>query len=534
MSGRRGAAPLLLLLLAGCAVPLDPPPAGSPDGGGPPRQGQVLRLSSEDDVSTLDPARGYDVAAWSFEQMLFNTLVDYDEGTTLVPELAASWETSADGRRYTFMLRRDVRFASGRPFAAADVKYSLERLLKPSIHSQGAEFFEHVEGAAAYVKGEAKGIAGITTPADDRVEFALDGVDPLFLHKLAMPFAAVVDREAVERVGDVDFARQPAGTGPFVLAEWVYGQRLRLTRNPSYFRAGLPYLDGVELTIGVNSQLAWFKYQRGEIDIAGIPSAEFSRVMNDDRYRPLLLQRTTLRTQYLGINCELPPFDRVPVRRALNLAIDKQRLLDLADGRGVVAKSILPPDMPGAAPVPGYEHDPAAAREQVSAAGVGEGFTTTLWSTRDPEGSLRFAQSIQQDLLAIGIEVRIKPVDFPALIEAVRHRGQVPLFMLGWEADFPDPSNFLTVLLHSESRGSNNNAFYSNPAVDRLLDEAGPVLDPSRRFPLFQQAEAAIMRDAPWVPLFHPVSFIVRHPRVRDYELHPLRPSRVERTWLAW
>src|SRR6185295_7940478 len=177
--------------------------------------------------------------------------------------------------------------------------------------------------------GHAAEIRGITTPAPDRVEFALGAPDPLFLHKLAMPFASVVDREAVEREGDTNFSRRPAGTGPFVLAEWVYGQRLRLARNPSYFRAGRPYLDGVELTIGVSDQLGWFKYQRGELDISGIPSAEFNRVTADPRYRPILLERTTLRTQYLGLNCELAPFDQVAVRQALNLAVDKKRLLEL-------------------------------------------------------------------------------------------------------------------------------------------------------------------------------------------------------------
>src|SRR2546428_1517368 len=146
---------------------------------------------------------------------------------------------------------------------------------------------------------------------------------------------------------------------------------------------------------------------------------------------------------------------------------------------------------------------------------------------------MRLGESIQQYLRAMGVELALKPVDFPALIEAVRHPGVVPLFLLGWEADFPDPSNFLIVLLHSRSRGTNNNAFYANPTVDRLLDEAEPLLEPGRRLRLFHDAEVLIMRDAPWVPLFHPVGFAIRHPRVRNYLLHPLRPSRVETVWLA-
>jgi ABC-type transport system substrate-binding protein len=518
-------------LLAACAVPLDPPPGGPASGGGPPRPGGVLRLAAADDVRTLDPALGYDVASWSFEQMLFDTLVDYDEGTTIVPELAESWTVGRDGARFAFRLRRDVRFGSGRPFSAADVRYSLERLLRPALHSQGAEFFERLEGARDYAAGRAGEIRGIRTPAPDRVEFVLTAPDPLFLHKLAMPFAAVVDREAVEREGETGFARRPAGTGPFVLAEWVAWQRLRLERNPYYFRAGLPYLDGVELTIGVSEQLGWFKYQRGELDVTGIPSAEFTRVAADPRYRPLLLERATLRTQYLGLNCALPPFDRAAVRQAFNLAIDRERLLELVDHRGVVAQGILPPDMPGHDPtLHGFPHDPAGARAHLADAGLAGGFETVLWTGRD-DTSLRIAQSVQQDVRGLGVAVRIKPVDFPALIEAVRHPGQVPLFLLGWEADFPDPSNFLTVLLHS--RATNNHTFYASPEVDRLLDAAEPLVDPGRRFALFRAAEALVVRDAPWVPLFHPVNFVVRHPRVRDYRLHPLRPARVETTWLA-
>lgn len=146
---------------------------------------------------------------------------------------------------------------------------------------------------------------------------------------------------------------------------------------------------------------------------------------------------------------------------------------------------------------------------------------------------MRLAQSMQQDMRAIGVTLRLKPVDFPALIEAVRHPGMVPLFLLGWEADFPDPSNFLTVLLSSRTRDTNNNTFYANPAVDRLLDEAAPVLEPARRFALFHEAEVLVMHDAPWVPLFYPSGTAVRHPRVRDYRLHPLRPSRIDETWVA-
>src|SRR5438552_3181836 len=188
-------------------------------------------------VLTLDPAIGYDTGSWAFEQMLFNTLVDYDDGTNIVPELAESWQVSPDGRRFAFTLRHGVHFSSGRVLAAGDVKYSLERLLRPALHSPGAEFFAGLDGVDDYVAGRVTEVRGITTPASDRVEFVLAAVDPLFLHQPAMPFASVVDPHAVERAGDLGFRRQPVGTGAFTLAEWVAGQGMVLARNPLRFRS---------------------------------------------------------------------------------------------------------------------------------------------------------------------------------------------------------------------------------------------------------------------------------------------------------
>jgi peptide/nickel transport system substrate-binding protein/oligopeptide transport system substrate-binding protein len=526
---------LVVTVAAGCAVPLDAPPTGpAEEQGATARPGGTFRVAFPEDPHHLDPALGYDTTSWWAEQLLFDTLVTYDEGTSIVPDLAERWEVSPDGRRFTFHLRPDVVFSTGRMVTAADVKYSLQRLLTPALHSPGVEFFTGIEGADDYVAGKADAIRGIEVSAPDRLVFALTQPDPLFLHKLTMPFAAVVDRETIERDGDRDFdLRHPVGTGAFVLAEWTYGETIRFERNPRYFRRDLPYLDAIHVAIGANDQLAWLQYLRGELDVAGIPSAEFARVVADARYKPLLVSRTTLRTSYLGLNCQVAPFDRVAVRQAVNMAIDRQRILDLADDRGVVAHGILPPDMPGYDPgLRGFPYDPARARTVLADAGVAPGLTTTFWVARD-DLAFRMAQSIQQDLRAIGMTLLLKPVDFPALIEGVRVAGEVPMFMFGWEADFPDPSNFLDVLFNSRNQRTNNNTFYANPETDRLLDEAERLLDPAARLRLFHEAEVRIVDDAPWVPLMHPSGVNVRNPRVRDYVLHPLRPTRLERVWLA-
>jgi ABC-type transport system substrate-binding protein len=513
---------LALLALTGCA---------SSSGSGADAAVPYLRLADQDDLPTLDPARGYDTASWQFEEMLFNTLLDYDDEAKLVPELALHWEISDDHLIYTFQLRDDVHFTNGRALVADDVRYAIERVLNPRTRSQGAEFFRGIVGAERCTEAECT-VAGIETPDAHSVRFRLREVDPLFLHKLAMPFAAAVPKEEVDRWGE-DFARHPTGTGPFMLQQWRSGQELVVVRNPQYFVPGVPRLAGIQRLVGVNDELAWLKYESGQLDVSNIPPAEFPHVMRDPRYQPLLRHVTTMRTNYLGMNCRMPPFSDRRVRQAMNFAINKEKLLRLINNRGVVAKGFLPPTMPGYDPaLSGYPYDPQRARELLAEAGYRDGFHTTLWARSD-ETTLRLAQAVQQDLADVGIAMRIKPIAWAPFLEAVREPDLVPAFLLGWEADFPDPSNFLEVLLHSKNIGSNNNTNYSDPEVDHLLDAAAHTADQAARMRLLQSAERIAVEDAPWVFLFHPTSYAIVSARVRDFRLHPLRPARFEHVWLA-
>jgi ABC-type transport system substrate-binding protein len=292
-------------------------------------------------------------------------------------------------------------------------------------------------------------------------------------------------------------------------------------------------LERVQGFVGVNDDLAWLKFESGQLDVSNIPPAEFPRVVREARYQPLLHRVTTMTTNYLGMNCRMAPFTDRRVRQALNYAINKEKLLRLINNRGVVAKSFLPPKMPGYDPQRlGYPFNPARARDLLAAAGYASGFRTTLW-VRSDETALRLAQSVQQDLADVQVRIQIKALAWGPFLEAVRASDLVPFFYLGWEADFPDPSNFLDVLLHSKNIGSNNNTNYSNPAVDALLDQAAHTLEPETRLALLQQAEQLAIADPPWVFLYHPVTYEIVQPRVRGFRLHPLRPPRLEQVWFA-
>lgn len=503
--------------------------SGEPATGGP--AGNVLRLADQDDIPTLDPALGYDVASWQFEEMLFSTLIGYDDEGRLQPEVATRWEVSPDGLTYTFHLRDDVRFSTGRAVTADDFRFAVTRVLWPRTRSPGAEFFRGITGASA-CSDEKCELNGVDTPAPGILRIRLTEFDPLFLHKLAMPFAAAVPAEEVERWGE-DFARHPVGSGPFALRSWQSGQRLEFAPNPHYWERGVPRLDGIVRQVGVNEQLEWLKYEAGELDATSIPPAEFPRVTSDPAYKELLRRETTLRTNYLGMNTRRPPFDDRRVRQAMNHAVDREKLLRLINRRGVPARGVLPPKMPGHnAALRGYDFDPARARALLAEAGYAAGFTTTLWVRAD-DTTLRLAQSLQQDLAEVGVNLQIKSLAWGPFLEAVRTDPEVPMFLLGWEADFPDPSNFLDVLFHSRSIGTNNNTGYANPQLDALLEEAARTVDQQKRLDLLRLAEEIVVADAPWVFLFHPASFRLLHPRVRDYRMHPFRPERLDRVWLA-
>ncbi|MBI3782521.1 MAG: ABC transporter substrate-binding protein [Deltaproteobacteria bacterium] len=496
-----------------------------------PEDSGYLRIADKDEVPTLDPARGYDTASWQFEDMLFNTLVDYDDEGRLVPELATTFAVSEDKTSYTFQLRRDARFSNGRGVEARDVQFAIKRVLTPATKSPASEFFRGLVGAESCTTGECR-IDGIQTPDRFTIRFVLRQIDPLFLHKLAMPFAAAVPEEEVARWGE-DFARHPVGSGAFVLREWQAGQRLVFVRNQQYFAAGTPRVAGIVRLVGVNDDLAWLKYESGQLDITNIPPPEFPRVIREASYQPLLRKVTTLRTQYLGMNCRIAPFDDKRVRQALNYAVNKEKMLRLINGRGIVAKGFVPPNMPGyESPVGGYPFEPAKARDLLAAAGHPNGFNTVLW-IRNDDTALRLAESIQQDLADVGIDARIKPIAWASFLEAVKATDLVPMFLLGWEADFPDAANFLEVLLHSKFIGTNNNTNYSNPHVDELLDAAASSPDPDARAKLLQNVEALAFDDAPWVFLYHPVAYEIVSQRVRDFALNPLRPARFDRVWLA-
>jgi ABC-type transport system substrate-binding protein len=490
----------------------------------PIKAGGKMIVTYKDDVSTLDPAIGYDWQNWSMIKSLFNGLMDYKKGTTqLKTDLAKSYTVSDDGLVYKFELLEGVKFHNGREMTADDVKYSIERAINPKTQSPGAGFFASIVGFDDASSSKSNTVSGIKTNGKYNISFNLSRPDATFLHVLALNFASVVPKEAVDKY-KLDFGRNPVGTGAYFLSEWSLGQRLVFSRNNNYHVAGIPYMNEIEFQVGQDPNVALLRLERGEVDIAGdgIPPAKFLEVKNSPTLSKLVVEGGQLHTGYITLNTKMKPFDQLAVREAVNMAVNKERIIRMINGRAVAANQPLPPSMPGYdKEYAGFKFDPKKAKEKLASAGFKDGFSTELYvMNTDPQP--RIAQAIQQDLKQIGIKVSIKSLAQANVIAAGGEIDQAPMIWSGgmaWIADFPDPSNFYGPILGCGGavQGGWNWAWYCNEDLDKRASAADSMTDESQvvaREEAWRSIFIDAQKDAPWVPIFNEQRFTIRSARL--------------------
>ena len=480
-----------------------------------------LRLSSN--PTTLDPALITDVIGGSIAAKLFNGLIRFNENLDIVPDIARSWTLSPDQRTYTFHLRRDVRFSNGRTVTSEDVRYSFERVLTPGTKAPLTWVLDKIEGANAFLAGKATSISGIRTENDHTLALKLDKPFGPFLSLLAMTTAYIVPREEVNRLGQ-DFGTHPVGSGPYVLTEWKHSQYLMLTAREDYFESR-PRLNGIYYRVIPEDLTAVMEFETGRFDALLIPSSEYRRYTTDPAWRGLVYGKPGLNSYYIGLNCTRKPFNDIRMRHAVNLAIDRQHILNTVfERRGVLATGPVPPELwkhsGGPGKSEGYGYDQKKAKELIQEAGA-QGSTIKIYISTDPE-ILDIVEVVQNYLAQVGITAKITQLDWSAFKHAV-NEGEPDAFWLSWWADYPDPENFLFPLFHSASVGpGGNRTRCSDPELDRVIETAQRTTDERQRFHLYHQAEDRIIKNAPWVFMWHKADYFVLQPWVKGFKIYPI------------
>ena len=499
-----------------------------------------MRIGVAQEPGSIDPRFIEDADAERIVGQLFDPLVRLDEDGRVVPAAAESWEVLDGGRRFRFHLRA-ASFHNGEPVTAGSFQRSFDAITDgtaspPSFQSY---LLAPVVGAdAADASGVA--LAGLEVEDEHTLVITLDHPAPGYLVTLAHP--VLVPLPEVAFSDPLRFAEQPVGNGPFAMNEpREPGSFLRLTSFSDHHAPSL--LDEVVVQIYLDDpgrQQQWDDLTSGLLQVGQLlpgqlPEAAATFGLSSDGYRgPGLLTGESSTVYLYGFDTTTPPYNDPGVRRALSLAIDRDRLADdVMQGTRRAADSLVPPSIPGsqAAACEHCRHDPVEARALLAAADT-EITSVTLSHVRGASHAA-IAQSMAADLeAALGIDVDLEARDLRPFVQAVR-AGEVPVFWLGWEASVPDPNSYLFPLFHSSQIGRDNVSRYRDPDVDRLLETARSAPTGAIAIPFQQIAERRILEDAPVLPLLWHRHAVVVTDDVRELFWSPLGRVDLSSVWLA-
>ncbi|BAS27272.1 peptide ABC transporter substrate-binding protein [Limnochorda pilosa] len=442
----------------------------------------TLVVGMDEDAVTMDPMNFRHRQTETILRNVYDGLVTRTPDMRVVPELAESWE-QPDDTTWIFHLRRGVTFHDGTPFTAEDAAYSINRIVR--------------DGAMGGQTSPRKGLLGQVTGAEVVDEYTLkietDGPWPALLSFL--PFHMMVPSETGDRM-----IEKPVGTGPFRFVEWQKGQRVVLARYDDYY-GGSPELPPVgpaqvkrvifQALPEPASRLAALR--AGEIDImTDVPVDQMGAVEADPNLQVLTVNGT--RSFFMGMNVTKPPFDDVRVRRAVNLAVDVQAIVDgVLNGLATRTSTLLSPQAFGFdESLEAYAYDPEAARELLQEAGVGSGLSITVDTMPDNRPA---AEVIAYYLEQVGIRTRIQSWgDYGAMVDAIK-QGRRDAWVDSWGNATLDPSDIAEPKLRTGGRG--NYSGYSNPRVDELLTLAARTTDQEARQDAYREMQAIVHEDAP-------------------------------------
>lgn len=496
----------------------------------------VFRYNESTGIATLDPAFAKNQSImWPIHQ-LYNTLVEIDTALNIVPSVAKSWEVNTDRTLYTFHLRTDVYFqddpafpgGKGRKMTAADVVYSLQRIMDPATASSGAWIFND----------RVTGQEGFSAPDDSTFQLKLIRPFHPILGILSMQYCSILPHEAVEKYGK-DFRRHPVGTGPFRFGSWEEGESLVLLRNPHYWerdRQGqrLPYLDAIQVSFFDNKATEFLQFRQGQLSFLNDIDPSFKdelltkkgelRAAWDGKIQ--LQKHAYLNTEYFGILSDPSnpllknsPLQNRLVRQAINYAINREQLmLYMRNSIGFPAVAgFVPAGLPShnTDSVKGYPFDPGKAEALLAKAGYPHGKGMPVIPLQTINIYADIASFAAKQLEEVGIHVQVEVVQKSLLLEQTA-KSEALFFRGSWIADYPDAENYMA-MFYSKNPAPPNYTRYKNPQFDRLYDQALQENNDSIRYHLYRQMDQLVMQDAPVVPIWYDMAIHLVQPGITGF-----------------
>jgi len=508
--------------------------------------GKTLVYCSEGSPSGFDPGQhttGTDFDASTLT--LYNELIEFKRGTLdLEPSLATNWDVSADQRSYTFHLRRGVKFHTTpyfkptRDFNADDVVFTFRRMLDRNdpyrlAYPTDFPYFSDL--------GFDKNIESIEKVDGDTVRFNLKTPDVIFVRNLAMAFASILSAEYADQLSrehrQADINQLPIGTGPFVFRSYQKDETIRYDANPDYWRPDDVKLAHLVFSITPDSSVRIQKLASDECQVSAYPRpADIEAVKQNPKLT--LFSGTGFNLGFVAYNTQHPPLDRVDVRRALDMSIDKRAIIaSVYAGQAHIATNPMPPlqwsynDTLTDAP-----YNPEKAKLLLKQAGFPDGFTLTLWAmpiqrAYNPNARL-MAELIQSDWAKIGVKANIVSYEWGEYNRRAKAEGQHDAILYGWTGDNGDPDNWLGTLLGCDAVHGSNLSKWCNPAFNALIDKARGDSDHAGRVALYQQAQVIFKQQVPYTPIAHVIVSMPVSKRVQGLSFSPLGGHRFDGVWL--
>jgi len=505
----------------------------------------VLVFGSSGDASRLDPGDVTDGESIQRMDNIFEGLVEFKSGTTEIePCLATSWEVSEDGKEITFHLREGVKFHDGTDFNADAVIFSFARQ-----YDTNHPYYQYGEWPYwGWMYGDIDKVEKID---DYTVKIVMKNINASIMTSFAMFTVNIVSPTNAEKYKE-DAFKNPCGTGPFKFVEWVKDDHITLEANENYWRERAS-LDKLIFKVIPDPSARLMALEVGEVQGIEYPNpADLDRIKaNQDL---VLMSQPGMNVGYMAMNegygyidenknavrdiadeplVKTPgyfePLTKKEVRQAINMAIDKQSIVDnLYMGTAIKAKNGMPPFMLGYNDdIEDYPYDPERAKALLAEAGYPDGFEVTLYVMPvsrpymfDPP---KIGEAIQSYLAAVGITVKFYQVDWGTYLQETME-GKHQMCLLGWTGDNGDPDNFMNVLYGANvcSIGTAGNyAFYTNSTNQELLSAALGTYDEEKRAAYYKKAQEMIHEDAGYVYLAHSTQNIVFRTNVKGYVLNP-------------